>query len=432
MPDGTPLARNVFAGKAVIAELRGTGSGSFDTVTWKTSDPASGTVVSYMNDGTVNTGAVSEQHEPLGQRIAVADPEAPNEPQTYAQHLFFASEPSWQCDVSAAFYGGFQGMPEHCQSKVLMNLNLPLTEIFGWYPESTMLIYSEVHQSPDARPGQGGGHESLHFDNAIRRAALGTTRKARDKEGPTGSCTYDANGPSCKVASLPDGLPSDLEQRLDTANPGDAQQLNVAFEDIDTYWDKPSRRLTRWEMETLRGSFHKALSNSEGCERYINDLLKTVAQNTGAKLASTSIGELLEKVANTRGGTNSAYGGLSVYTFPTIVSNASSNWDWVGAPGFASIALGTGGGNEYIMTMLSSPEDGGMKVIHELMHVAFSGVQWAGVDRDFADAAADLAGNARLVGAQDVSVYSKWWHDHLRQACGFPRTNSKTPFRLYK
>ncbi|KXJ99558.1 MAG: hypothetical protein UZ17_ACD001002404 [Acidobacteria bacterium OLB17] len=67
--------------------------------------------------------------------------------------------------------------------------------------------------------GQGGGHESLHLDNAIRRAALGTTRKARDKEGPTGSCTYDANGPSCKVASLPDGLPSDLEQRLDASIP---------------------------------------------------------------------------------------------------------------------------------------------------------------------------------------------------------------------
>jgi len=39
------------------------------------------------------------------------------------------------------------------------------------------------------------------------------------KEGPTGSCTYDANGPSCKVASLPDGLPSDLEQRLDGSVP---------------------------------------------------------------------------------------------------------------------------------------------------------------------------------------------------------------------
>lgn len=42
------MTRNVFAGKAVIAELRGTGSGVGDMVTWKTSDPASGTVVAEV------------------------------------------------------------------------------------------------------------------------------------------------------------------------------------------------------------------------------------------------------------------------------------------------------------------------------------------------------------------------------------------------
>ena len=101
-------------------------------VTWKTSDPASGTVVSYTNDGTANTGFVSEQTEPLGQSVALTDPEPPNEPQTYEQHLFFASDPEWQCSVPDAFYGGFQGRPDHCQNKVLRNLDIPLTDTFKW------------------------------------------------------------------------------------------------------------------------------------------------------------------------------------------------------------------------------------------------------------------------------------------------------------
>lgn len=69
LPDGTPLERKVFAGKAVIAELRGTGTESYDMVTWKTSDPVTGTVVSYRNDGTATMRFVFEQTGPLGQPI---------------------------------------------------------------------------------------------------------------------------------------------------------------------------------------------------------------------------------------------------------------------------------------------------------------------------------------------------------------------------
>ena len=47
-----------------------------DMVAWKTSDPASGTEVSYRHDGTANTGYVSGQVEPLGQSVAGTDPAA--------------------------------------------------------------------------------------------------------------------------------------------------------------------------------------------------------------------------------------------------------------------------------------------------------------------------------------------------------------------
>ena len=49
------------------------------------------------------TGYVAEQAEPLGQSVAVTDPEAPFEPQTYEQHLFFASDPEWQCNLPVSF-----------------------------------------------------------------------------------------------------------------------------------------------------------------------------------------------------------------------------------------------------------------------------------------------------------------------------------------
>jgi len=109
LPDGTPLTRKVFAGKAVIAELRGTGLNSYDTVTWKTSDPVTGTVVSYTNDGTVNTGFVSEQNEPLGQGISLVPPPVEPQPPTYEAYLFSAREPEWQCSLPFSF------QPVSCQ-----------------------------------------------------------------------------------------------------------------------------------------------------------------------------------------------------------------------------------------------------------------------------------------------------------------------------
>jgi len=92
LPDGTPQTRNVFAGKAVIAELGGTGMNTYDGVTWKTSDPASGTVVSYTNDGTANTGYVSEQNEPLGQSISLEPPPFQGEVYDCQSHLFTAND----------------------------------------------------------------------------------------------------------------------------------------------------------------------------------------------------------------------------------------------------------------------------------------------------------------------------------------------------
>ncbi len=102
-------------------------------VTWKTSDPVTGTVVSYTNDGTSNTGIVSNQTEPLGQSISLSPPPVEPQPPTYEAYLFDAYDPEWQCsNVPDDFYGSFEGMPDHCQRKRLHDLKRPLTDTFKW------------------------------------------------------------------------------------------------------------------------------------------------------------------------------------------------------------------------------------------------------------------------------------------------------------
>ena len=184
------MTRNVFAGKAVIAELRGTGTGIGDMVTWKTSDPASGTEVSYRNDGTANAGYVSGQVEPLGQSVALTDPEPPNEPSTYAQHLFFASEPEWQCKVPDAFYGGFQGRPDHCQNRLV-------------YIDHAETLFSPLSLGKMAVPTLvdsplspvGSGPRTTYASNAMRYALRSSDKEKQTKSCPEGTTpTPDANG----------------------------------------------------------------------------------------------------------------------------------------------------------------------------------------------------------------------------------------------
>lgn len=69
----------------------------------------SGTIVSYTNDGTSNTGFVSEQNEPFGQGISLEPPPVEPQPPTYEAYLFSAREPEWQCSLPFSF------QPVSCQ-----------------------------------------------------------------------------------------------------------------------------------------------------------------------------------------------------------------------------------------------------------------------------------------------------------------------------
>ena len=76
------------------------------------------------------SGINKEEFEPLGQKIHANDPAGDAET-TYQAHVGGAGDAEWQCQAPEAFYGGFQGMPDHCQMAVLMDFNRGLDELYG-------------------------------------------------------------------------------------------------------------------------------------------------------------------------------------------------------------------------------------------------------------------------------------------------------------
>ncbi len=88
-------------------------------VAWKTADPVTGTVGNfvYYNGASAFT---TEEIEPLGQTLRQHDPASPPEPQPNDTRVGSADDPHWQCLAPQSFYGGFTGMPFHCQVKALL------------------------------------------------------------------------------------------------------------------------------------------------------------------------------------------------------------------------------------------------------------------------------------------------------------------------
>lgn len=172
-------------------------------------------------------------------------------------------------------------------------------------------------------------------------------------------------------------------------------------------------------------------------------------------------------------------GGMWVILNSSIGSFGNSNWSWVGKQGWTEIYLGSGISGDFekfkkmtpeeqnlnreraLSEFLLSPQIGGTTTIHELMHCAFKGRVkhglWsyeAGDDLNFADAAADLAGDPRpvyippeavlfrasnlpshiIIGKKNTAA-STYWGQRLNQACGYPSHLDKitfTDFKLYK
>ena len=112
--NGTKSSTKVFAGNAVIGG-EGTNFG------WRTADPVTGTVGSFSYTAEYGTHFYKEETEPLGQTLHPSDPADIPEPPANDSGINRADDPHWQCTAGAQFYGGFTGMPFHCQLKALLN-----------------------------------------------------------------------------------------------------------------------------------------------------------------------------------------------------------------------------------------------------------------------------------------------------------------------
>lgn len=243
------------------------------------------------------------------------------------------------------------------------------------------------------------------------------------------------------------------------------------------------RRMAPVEANQLRHSVQAALKNNVPfSEKYIKDLIERVAVNTKSEIISTDVVELFNKVFTSRGD-DPKYGGFWVILNGSIGSFAINRWSWVNGKGSAEILFGipnTSGVNSYYLEKMSpeeqiipkyesfinfirSPQKGGMVTIHELMHNAVKGMKRQGVwshptggDVDYANAAADLAGeqrplyiptravlfrNSRLslpphifITDANAETASGYWGERLNQACNYPShiTNKPTFYKLYK
>jgi len=197
----------------------------------------------------------------LGQSVALTDPEPPNEPSTYEQHLFFASDPEWQCSVPELFYGGLQGMPEHCQNRVLMSFDRSLDQIFGWHPSSLKRIEKQVDSTP-------GYYRSSHGNLGLaqRTMAKGLTISYKfasggSKDGNDQNC--DDSGDVIRVCTSVPQLPSDLSFRL-----------SAAMADLDIVRARLSNFLRNFSAVQPRSQ--SRASDIADCEVNVLDKLKTL------------------------------------------------------------------------------------------------------------------------------------------------------------
>jgi len=208
-PDGNKSETKVFAGGTLIAKQQRIviNNQNSDSIEWTTADPVTGTTGKFNYTPDTNYHGL-EEIEPLGQRLSLADPDYfEMENMSYQTFQNSAGEPEWQCQAPQAFYGGFQGMPDHCQMRVLQDFSLGLDDIFG---------FSKKEESPDkvapgpTDPPAGASDLPVPLTPTTKSNAkmMGIRYMPASHTPSADGCTYDAHGtPSCAVRIKDDSIP---------------------------------------------------------------------------------------------------------------------------------------------------------------------------------------------------------------------------------
>jgi hypothetical protein len=221
----------------------------------------------------------------LGQKISKADP-AETPERTYDNRLGSADFPEWQCEAGAGFYGGFKGMPFHCQKAILQDFSRGLDQIYGFsnaYQENSPMQMAVKNHGTDAPTGA----PSIPFvelpagkspNNLAMAKALQSTAKPKDKGKP--KTIAEVNIP----ISFNDSLIESNNAEFGVDNP----PLNLKIQ---------PRSLFNTETADLFASIGSLYLDLNGeCEAFLNNLLQKISENTGKK----PIGNIRQVLENFR------------------------------------------------------------------------------------------------------------------------------------
>lgn len=269
-PDGEKLGTQVFAGGAVIGSHGKYGGTGDEQSSWMTADPVTGKSHGYSYFRQAND---NKEREPLGQEVLDYDPTdddelsepPPNETLEYWRDM------QWQCDAGEDFYGGFYGMPQHCQMAVAQDFSRGLDQIFGWDQEENPQKLPTGVDSPlpdISIPGSGGSSPS---NTALAFAMSSTSKDKKPKCGNGKKAKKDAAG---KWQCVGVGeIIVDVDTSLEPTFPKDLIIYNAEFGLL-------GRRLNDIEVSRVVDDVQKIIDANLDCASFINGILNEGSTET--------------------------------------------------------------------------------------------------------------------------------------------------------
>ena len=189
---GSQVHNRIYMGGTLLATAWGTsttGTSADDAITFHATDPVTDTEVNYGYTPSTSFGGGQEK-EPFGQKIASVDPYSGGGT-SYGNILNSAQDPEWQCMLPKEFYGGFFGLPAHCQRAEMQGAGFSLQEAFGYgKADLTSIAQTASHEgSHGSAPTRAG--------EAASDVIAATTAKSTDKtskEESDGNCQRGPSG----------------------------------------------------------------------------------------------------------------------------------------------------------------------------------------------------------------------------------------------
>jgi hypothetical protein len=405
LPNETKSSTSIYAGGTLIA-----GEG-VNGVGWKTADPVTGTLGSYMYYSTF-TDASTVENEPLGQQLHPYDPEDPPQPLPNESGHNSADYPQWRCEENNArsLYGEFHERPFECQKRMLQDLSTGLADLYGFSQkkqEDPQGVTDKLIDTPMPK-GYSPDLGMTFASNASRKFAL----LASYKVDGDGECERDGDGRyrvPCQVEKEPE--PIEIPDFKDASYGGQDEAV----------------RLTDAQVAKLVADVQLILKHNPNCQSFINEVSAHASSPQNRQFSSNLV-EVLKGVHKQEGiwfTKNSDFGGL-----------ASGGYD----VGRARIDLEPPiqASSPYFTAATKRRNDRSqeLKVAGSALSEAFHVAGNANGDFELVTAYAEWKGISLPAfprpSADDTAGLFKWktywsdqWHKRMNQACDFSRVPNR-------